>query len=117
MLQEGHVLTSLSVCQKIWHEITEAPVHPPPFKKMPRRPRVNRKKAVDEKERDPNKLSRNGIRMQCRICYAYGHNKRRCPKKDNPPASKDILNNQGSRRRSRCPPAPTNAMEKECEDC
>ncbi|XP_048228523.1 uncharacterized protein LOC125369722 isoform X2 [Ricinus communis] len=92
--------------KKIWHEIIEAPVHPPPFKMMPRRPKVNIKKAVDEKERDPNKLSRNGIRMQCRICYAYGHNKRGCPRKDNPPSFKDILENQRSRRRTRCPPAP-----------
>ena len=63
------------------------PIHPPPFKKMPGRPKISRKKLVDEirtDPKDPTKLSRHGICMKCTICKEYGHNKRGCHMKDNP---------------------------------
>lgn len=71
----------------MWQEINEAPVLPSPFRKMPGRPKVTRKKSADEKQnpRDPNKLSRHGVSMRCTLCFEIGHNKRGCPHTDNMP--------------------------------
>ena len=74
--------------RSMWPEVSGDPIHPPPFKKMPGRPKISRKKSIDEirtDPKDPTKLSRHGIRMKCTICNEYGHNKRGCHKKDNPP--------------------------------
>ncbi|KAL2892664.1 Gag-Pol polyprotein [Bienertia sinuspersici] len=55
---------------------------PPPIKIGPGRPRKNRRKDPFEDPKNPGKLSRHGMEMTCFICKAKGHNKRRCPNKD-----------------------------------
>ncbi|KAL2943025.1 AdoMet-dependent rRNA methyltransferase spb1 [Bienertia sinuspersici] len=47
------------------------------------RPRKNRIKDPYENPKKPGSLTRHGIEMTCSICQAKGHNKRRCPNKDN----------------------------------
>ena len=45
----------------MWQEINENPVLPPPFRKMPGRPKVTRKKALEDNQNaNRNKLSRHG---------------------------------------------------------
>ena len=34
--------------KSIWPKVTAEPVHPPPFRKMPERPKINRKKGLNE---------------------------------------------------------------------
>ena len=52
---------------------------------MPGRPKIQRKKSAEDT--DHCKLSRQGVQMQCKHCFAFGHNKRGCPFKNdqNPP--------------------------------
>ena len=62
---------------------------------MPGTPKMKQKKSSDEKQsenRDPSKLSGHGVQMQCQICHGYGHNKRGCPKKDDPNPNPPHLN-------------------------
>ena len=67
----------------MWQEINENPVLPPPFRKMPGRPKVTRKKAPEENQNaNRNKLSRHGVSMRCKLCFELGHNKRGCLRKD-----------------------------------
>ena len=72
----------------MWPNIIENPVAPPPFKNISGRPKQCRKKSAYENQggnaKDANKLSRHRVQMQCKICYELGHNRRGCPRKDNP---------------------------------
>ncbi|KAL2904651.1 Potassium-transporting ATPase KdpC subunit [Bienertia sinuspersici] len=47
------------------------------------RPRKNRIKDPYENPKKPGSLTRHGIEMTCSICQTKGHNKRRCPNRDN----------------------------------
>ncbi|KAG8499394.1 hypothetical protein CXB51_005973 [Gossypium anomalum] len=55
------------------------PVLPPIERKMPGRPKKNRRMAKDEpKKLKPGHLSRKGLLMTCTHCGQHGHNKRSC---------------------------------------
>ncbi|XP_056694728.1 uncharacterized protein [Spinacia oleracea] len=59
-------------------------IDPPPIKIGPGRPRIKRFKGPSENPKKPGTLSRVGMEMTCSICQTKGHNKRRCPNRDNP---------------------------------
>ncbi|XP_056688557.1 uncharacterized protein [Spinacia oleracea] len=56
---------------------------PPPINIGPGRPRRNKIKCPFKDPKKPKKLSRHGMEMTCSLCQVKGHNKRRCPNKDN----------------------------------
>lgn len=67
--------------ERHWPRI-DMPLHPPPIKVGPGRPRRNRIKGPHEDPKRPGKLTKHGMEMTCTICNTKGHNKRRCPNKD-----------------------------------
>ncbi|XVE70366.1 hypothetical protein DITRI_Ditri10aG0066900 [Diplodiscus trichospermus] len=67
---------------KMWPKDIAAPLLPPPYKKMPTRPKKNRKKAFDEEPKQPSVTKRFGMQMTCQHCLGIGHNKKACPKID-----------------------------------
>ncbi|CAA0818600.1 Unknown protein [Striga hermonthica] len=52
---------------------------PPPYVKMPGRPKTQRRREPWEQPKG-TKLSKVGIKMRCRLCGKNDHNARRCPK-------------------------------------
>ena len=48
------------------------------MKKMPGRPKINRRRAPEEDPKNPTKLTRFGIQMTCQVCGGQGHNNRAC---------------------------------------
>ncbi|PPD97316.1 hypothetical protein GOBAR_DD05661 [Gossypium barbadense] len=62
-----------------WEKIGIQPMLPPIERKMPGRPKKNRRMAKDElKKLKPGRLSRKGLLMTCTQCGQHGHNKRSC---------------------------------------
>ena len=70
----------------MWPKVSAYPLLPPPYRKMPGRLKVKRRKAPQEDPKRPGNLTRHGMQMKCQHCFAIGHNKRGCPKKDQPAA-------------------------------
>ncbi|KAL2937708.1 Ryanodine receptor 1 [Bienertia sinuspersici] len=68
--------------ERHWPKIASR-VDPLLIKIGPGRPRKNRRKDPYEDPKKPGTLRRFGMEMTCSICQVKGHNKRRCPKKDN----------------------------------
>lgn len=65
-----------------WPNTGKERIEPPAFKKMPGRPKINRKKDKDEvKKTSASKLPRTGRVMSCNICKEQGHNSRKCPQR------------------------------------
>ena len=62
----------------LWKETGLEPIHPPPHRKMPGRPKTARRKDPDESKKF-GKLSRKGRVMTCRLCKSTRHNIRGCP--------------------------------------
>ncbi|KAF8408008.1 hypothetical protein HHK36_007148 [Tetracentron sinense] len=54
------------------HEVVE----PPPFRRLPGRPKKNRRRELDEPT--PGSQSRRSSTIRCCICKQFGHNKRTC---------------------------------------
>ncbi|GKV52902.1 hypothetical protein SLEP1_g59455 [Rubroshorea leprosula] len=67
---------------------------PPPFKKDKGKPKVQRRKPAHETAKvtrgDEEKLSKKGVQMTCSWCGFQGHNKRGCPRKDDPTFKRDV---------------------------
>lgn len=62
-----------------WPKENECPIMPPLVSKMPGRPKKKRKRAADElQKKNPNKLTKHGVKMTCSKCGSLGHNKRGC---------------------------------------
>ncbi|XP_056175387.1 uncharacterized protein LOC115675634 isoform X3 [Syzygium oleosum] len=85
--------------RKMWPKTSEEPLLPPPFRKLPGRPKKDRKRPngetkKDEKSKrirkprvtntDPTKISKSGITMKCSNCHGIGHNKTTCPQPSAP---------------------------------
>ncbi|KAL8529145.1 hypothetical protein ACS0TY_006561 [Phlomoides rotata] len=68
----------------MWPFSDGEPIKPPPYRKMPGRPKKMRKRGPEEDPRRPNKLSMHGIQMTCSVCGVVDHNKLGCDKKDDP---------------------------------
>nr|XP_016438049.1 PREDICTED: uncharacterized protein LOC107764034 isoform X1 [Nicotiana tabacum] len=62
----------------MWPAISNPKIEPPTVRKMPGRPKKNRRKEEGEIKRT-GKLSKRGIAMTCSICKSIKHNKRSCP--------------------------------------
>ncbi|KAK4380415.1 hypothetical protein RND71_002277 [Anisodus tanguticus] len=62
---------------KMWPKSTDPPVLPPVIKKLPDRPKKNRRK--EQTENKIGKLSKRGVEMTCSMCHTKGHNKKSCP--------------------------------------
>ncbi|MBA0798278.1 hypothetical protein Gohar_008885, partial [Gossypium harknessii] len=62
-----------------WEKTSIELVLPPIERKMPRRPKKNRRMAKDEQKKlKPGHLSRKGLLMACTQCGQHGHNKWSC---------------------------------------
>ncbi|KAH6792134.1 hypothetical protein C2S52_002611 [Perilla frutescens var. hirtella] len=66
----------------LWVNSGKEEIAPPPHKKLPGRPKVNRQKDKHEIQKI-GKLSRKGRIMTCKICKQDGHNIRKCPQRMN----------------------------------
>ncbi|OMO84172.1 Transposase, MuDR, plant [Corchorus capsularis] len=60
----------------------QLPIQPPPFERVPGRPKTARRKKPDEpnKDKDDTHLSRVGQIQTCSKCQQQGHNKKSCKK-------------------------------------
>ena len=67
--------------KNMWPESEKPPVEPPTVRQMLGRPKLKRRKDVDE-PRKSGKLSRKGVEMTCSLCREKGHNKKGCPNKN-----------------------------------
>ena len=80
--------------RKMCPETSEEPLLPPPFRKLPGRPKKDKKRPNGEKKKDekskrirkprvtntnPTKISKSGFTMKCSNCHGIGHNKTTCP--------------------------------------
>ena len=64
--------------EKFWPECIEPPTKPPPFKKMPGRPKISRRK--EEYEIGSNgRLIKRGRQVTYQHCFGKDHNKATCP--------------------------------------
>ncbi|GKV44483.1 hypothetical protein SLEP1_g51664 [Rubroshorea leprosula] len=61
-----------------WEKGDMPPVQPPVIRRAAGRPKKARRKVVDEKEKQPGKMGRKGVKMRCTLCGNIGHNKRSC---------------------------------------
>ena len=68
----------------IWQKAEELPIKPPYVKKMPGRPKISRKRQLEENPKNPTKLTRCGIQMTYQVCSGQGHTKRTCKMKNIP---------------------------------
>ena len=57
-------------------EVTPSSVLPPPLRRLPGRPRKNRRREADEGA--PSSQTRRSSTLRCALCKQYGHNKRTC---------------------------------------
>ncbi|XVF59285.1 hypothetical protein PTKIN_Ptkin07bG0263300 [Pterospermum kingtungense] len=64
-----------------WKIFSLDPIMPPQPRKMPGRPRKNRRRAKGEPRKKPHQLSRVGTINTCSICGAEGHNKLGCQRR------------------------------------
>ena len=64
--------------ENFWPLSHEAPISPPPLKKMPGRPKTLRRKEEHEKE-SGQRLHRTGREMTCQYCFGKVHNKVKYP--------------------------------------
>ena len=62
---------------KMWPEAEGYPLCPPSVKTMPGRPKVKRKRSVDERQ-SSNKKGKKGVMMKYSICNGLNHNARSC---------------------------------------
>jgi len=62
----------------MWPVVDAHTILPPRRRRMPGRPKVNRKKCHTEKE-GKHTVSKKGVIPKCGNCHQEGHNKRRCP--------------------------------------
>ncbi|XP_065851814.1 uncharacterized protein [Euphorbia lathyris] len=76
-LTYGHFIQPV-LNMKMWPSSTNPPIHPPEIRKMPGRPKKNRRKDRDEIKKI-GKLSRRGATMTCTNCKNQGHNRKGCP--------------------------------------
>ena len=67
--------------KNIWPESEKPPVEPPTVRQMLSRPKLKRRKDVDE-PRKSRKLSRKGVEITCSLCREKGHNKKGYPKQE-----------------------------------
>ncbi|XP_023754652.2 uncharacterized protein LOC111903098 [Lactuca sativa] len=67
----------------IWPSTNFIPPLPPLKRKMPGRPKVNRKKDLGEKS-TRHTVSKVGKKILCSVCKQVGHNKATCPKVEKP---------------------------------
>jgi hypothetical protein len=71
---------------------------PPVKRKMPGRPKTERRREEQEKPKG-NKLSRKGCKIKCSMCGGDDHNKRKC--KGNPDVVREHALKKKSAKRSR----------------
>lgn len=65
--------------EKLWPAAEGYPVQPPLAKKIPGRPKKNRKKNPCESDpSNPTKFRKTGVKMTCGKCKQVGHNQRKC---------------------------------------
>lgn len=77
----------------MWSAVEGWPIHPPPIKKNPGRPKKLRKKDLSESSsgKGPRfSQFRSGVRMKCQNYNTYGHNRRTC-KSVIPPVINNIM--------------------------
>ncbi|XP_057787606.1 uncharacterized protein LOC131004872 [Salvia miltiorrhiza] len=63
---------------KLWPEVEGSTVKPPAIRRMPGRPKIKRKRALEEDPKRPGHLRRFGQLMTCQNCQQTGHNKKTC---------------------------------------
>ncbi|XP_048132104.1 uncharacterized protein LOC115725945 [Rhodamnia argentea] len=96
--------------KKMWPLSLEEPILPPPFGKLPGRPKKQRNKQGENIEKrtrkgkamvhpntDPNKLTKVGVIISCSNCHDSGHNKRTCLKPLAPTQIKPPVRNNGDK--------------------
>lgn len=71
----------------MWPETSNPKVEPPVVRKMPGRPRKNRKNELGEVP-SSGKLPKRGKTMSCSACKSKNHNIRTCPNK--PPITSEV---------------------------
>ncbi|KAI4376243.1 hypothetical protein MLD38_014028 [Melastoma candidum] len=90
-----HVLHPLEG-SKFWPHEESDPIRPPPYKKLPGRPRKQKRKK--SKEEDPKtssvQLSRKGIGMTCKLCGNMGHSRRTCKRQPSSQQSSQPVDTQ-----------------------
>ena len=64
----------------MWPKTGNEVIAPPAVRRLPGRPKLNRKKDKDEPKK-VGKLSKQGQIITYRICNTPGHNKRGCPQR------------------------------------
>ena len=62
----------------LWPQTEYKDVLPPPFKRLPRRPKKNRNKEAGEVSKDATKLSRRCFPIKCGRCGSTGQNRSTC---------------------------------------
>ncbi|GER54761.1 mutator-like transposase [Striga asiatica] len=70
---------------------------------MPGRPKLERKKALEEETKCVSKLKRFGLQMRCQKCLQIGHNKRSCKNETAPRPHKRKIGRPRTKATS-CPP-------------
>ncbi|XP_048141419.1 uncharacterized protein LOC115737020 [Rhodamnia argentea] len=96
--------------KKMWPLSIEEPILPPPFGKLPGRPKKQRNKQGENIEKrtrkgkamvhpntNPNKLTKVGVIISCSNCHDSGHNKRTCLKPLAPTRIKPPVRNNGDK--------------------
>ena len=58
-----------------WKKFELEPILPPYARKMPGKPKKNKRKSNDESKKKMDQLSRKELVMTCRNCGQKGHNK------------------------------------------
>ncbi|KAK8612725.1 hypothetical protein V6N13_092836 [Hibiscus sabdariffa] len=68
---------------KLWPRKNLGPLCPPIEKKMPGRPKKNRRREECETSCG-TRLSKRGCKQRCQLCFKQGHNSRKCPTRQKP---------------------------------
>ncbi|XP_050204899.1 uncharacterized protein LOC126677837 [Mercurialis annua] len=79
----------------MWPNVEGFDILPPPYKKLPGRPKKNRRKDPDEEPKKNPRYARKGVAMTCQHCLNEGHNKRACPNKDQAPVDRPAKRAKG----------------------
>ncbi|XP_050219968.1 uncharacterized protein LOC126670310 [Mercurialis annua] len=91
---------------RMWPKVGGSSILPPPYRKMPGRPKKNRRRDPDEEPKKHPRFARKGVAMTCSHCLSEGHNKRACPDKANAPVERPKKRGPGRPRGPNWTPKP-----------